>query len=509
MHRPTMKRNILGVVASIALGWAAIGSAAAARPVYDLVISQGRVMDPETGLDAVRNIGISGGKIVSISTEWLEGRDNIDAKGLIVSPGFIDLHAHVQSPLTFKLHAQDGVTTALELESGVFPVARWYQDREAKTPINYGASVSHSLALSIAKGALPWAYVAQSDGTVETAAKRFDDAAAQALSAPTSPAQIAQVARILTDGLNDGGLGLGFYIVAPLDPSVDDMVRFFRLAADRKVGSFVHMRSTESVEPIVAAQEIVAAAKVTGAAIHIVHVNSSGLSQTKAILDAVEQAQHAGLKVTTEVYPYTAASSSMDDPRTTEENMKIFEVDFSDFEFVETGERLTRESFRAYKISRPTAELAVHLMKEADVTAAVVSPLTAIASDGGDFIEGKGHPRGAGTFARVLGVYVRDQKALPLMEALRKMTLLPAQILETFVPQMKERGRLQPDMTADITIFDPDEIADGATFSDPDAPSRGIAFVLVNGQPVLKDGQFIDGVFPGVAIRNAGAAPLP
>lgn len=509
MHRPTVNRLILGTAATLALGCAVIGSATAAPPVYELVISQGRVMDPESGLDAVRNIGIAGGKIVTISTEPLEGQENIDAKGLVVSPGFIDLHAHVQSPLTFKLHAQDGVTTALELESGVFPVARWYQDRDAKTPINYGASVSHSLARSIAKGALPWSYVAEFDGTVETATARFDDAAAQALAVPTTPAQIAEVARILNDGLNDGGLGLGFYVVAPLDPSVAEMVHFYRLAADRKVGSFVHMRSFESVEPIVAAQEIAAAARVTDAAIHIVHVNSSGMSQTRAVLDIVGQAQREGLNVTTEVYPYTAASSSMADPRTSEENMKRFNIDFSDLEFVETGERLTRETFRAYKISRPTAELAVHLMKEVDVKAAVVSPLAAIASDGGDFIEGKGHPRGAGTFARVLGVYVRDQKALPLMEALRKMTLLPAQILETFVPQMKERGRLQPGMTADITIFDPAEIADRATFSDADAPSRGIAFVLVNGRPIVKDHQFIDGVFPGVAIRNAVTAPRP
>lgn len=509
MHRPTMRRSAVGAVASLYVGLWAAGSAVAAPPVYDLVITDGRVMDPESGLDAVRNVGISGGKIVSISNESLSGKDVIDAKGLVVSPGFIDLHAHVQSPLTFKLHAQDGVTTSLELESGAYPITRWYQDREAKTPINYGASVSHSLAKSIAMGALPWAYVNQSDGTVEAAEEKFDEAAATALMVPASPVQIAEMDRILKLGLNEGGLGFGFFLVDPIASSVEEMRHFYGLAADAKVGSFIHMRSAETVEPIVAAQEAIDAARSTGAAIHLVHVGSSGLSQTKQVLDLVADAQREGLAITTEVYPYTAASSSMDDPRTTEENMKIFGVDFSDFEFVETGERLTQESFRAYKKSRPTAELAVHLMKEADVTAAVVSPVTAIASDGGDFIDGKGHPRGAGTFARVLGGYVRDRQALPLMEALRKMTLLPAQILETFVPQMKERGRLQPGMVADITIFDPETISDAATFSDPDAPSRGIAFVLVNGQPILKNRQFIDGVFPGVAIRNAVTEPHP
>lgn len=466
-------------------------------------------MDPETGLDAVRNLGISDGKILAISSAPLRGKDRIDAKGLIVSPGFIDMHAHVQSPLTFRLHAQDGVTTALELESGVYPVARWYKDRADKTPINYGASVSHSLALSIGMGALPWDYVAQSDGTVESAGKTMDDRAAQALSVRANPAQIAEMDRILIDGLNEGGLGLGFYLVSPLDSPAADMVHFYRLAASRKVGSFVHMRSAERVEPIAAAREVVDAARTTGAAIHIVHVGSSGMAQTKDILELVAKAQTEGLAVTTEVYPYTAAASSMDDPRTTEENMKTFGIDFSDFELVETGERLTRDSFREYKKSRPKAELAVHLMKEADVSAAIASPRTAIASDGLDIVGGKGHPRGAGTFARVLGHYVRDEKTLPMMEALRKMTLLPARILESSVPQMRQRGRIQPGMIADITIFDPARISDASTFRNPDAASRGIIFVLVNGQPVLRNGQFVDNVFPGVAIRNATHAAHP
>lgn len=466
-------------------------------------------MDPETGLDDVRNVGITGGKIMSISTKKLRGRDTIDAKGLVVAPGFIDLHAHVQSPLTFKLHAQDGVTTALELESGVYPVARWYKDREGKTPINYGASVSHSLAKSIAMGALPWAYVNQSDGTVESAEGEFNEAAAQALMAPTSPAQIAEMDRILNEGLSQGGLGFGFFLVAPLASSVAEMQHFYGLAAKAKVGSFIHMRSVEAVEPVVAAAEAIDAARASGAAIHLVHVGSSGLSQTKAILKLVGDAQNEGLAITTEVYPYTAASSSMDDPRTTEENMQAFGVAYSDLEFVETGERLTKESFAAYKVSRPTAELAVHLMKEPDVAAAVASPLTAIASDGGDFINGRGHPRGAGTFARVLGLYARDHNALPLMDAVRKMTLLPAQILENFVPQMKERGRIQEGMAADITIFDPNTISDAATYSDPDAPSRGIAHVLVNGQPVLRNYSYIDTALPGIAIRNAVQARQP
>ena len=135
-----------------------------------------------------------------------------------------------------------------------------------------------------------------------------------------------------------------------------------------------------------------------------------------------------------------------------------------------------------------------------NVRAAVVSPLTMIASDG-HLAKGHGHPRTAGTYALVLGRYVREEKALTLMDALRKMTLMPAQRLENRAPMFKDKGRIRVGADADITVFDPGRVIDKATYEKPLQYSDGIQFVLVNGVAVVKDGQLVDGVFPGRAAR--------
>jgi N-acyl-D-aspartate/D-glutamate deacylase len=134
------------------------------------------------------------------------------------------------------------------------------------------------------------------------------------------------------------------------------------------------------------------------------------------------------------------------------------------------------------------------------VRAAIVDPLTMIASDG-RLVDGKGHPRTAGTYARVLGEYVRQEKALSLLEALRKMTLMPAQRLEKRAPLFKSKGRIQLGADADITIFDPDKVIDKATYEKPGQYSEGIQFVLVNGSMVVRDGKLVQGVLPGRAAR--------
>src|SRR5213596_2303102 len=112
-------------------------------PVYDGVILGGHVMDPASKLDAVRNIGLMGGHIAVITTHAIQGRDTIDARGLVVAPGFIDIHAHGQTPETYRFYSLDGVTTALELELGTADVAGWYRERSAGERINYGVSTGH------------------------------------------------------------------------------------------------------------------------------------------------------------------------------------------------------------------------------------------------------------------------------------------------------------------------------------------------------------------------------
>jgi dihydroorotase len=143
----------------------------------------------------------------------------------------------------------------------------------------------------------------------------------------------------------------------------------------------------------------------------------------------------------------------------------------------------------------------IHEIPEAAVRAAVADPSIMIASDGLPITGPKIHPRGQGTFSRVLGHYVREEKALDLMTALRKMTLLPAQLLETRAPAFKNKGRIRVGADADIAVFDPTRVIDKATFEEPLQYSEGIQFVLVNGVPVIKDGQLVEGIYPGRAAR--------
>ncbi len=177
---------------------------------------------------------------------------------------------------------------------------------------------------------------------------------------------------------------------------------------------------------------------------------------------------------------------------------EVFGIDYKDLQWAATGERLTKETFTEYR--KTGGMVAVFSMTEEIVTAAIKSPLTMIASDG-ILEKGKGHPRTAGTYSRILGKYVREQHALTLMEALTKITLMPAQRLERRVPSMKNKGRIRVGADADLTIFDPQTIVDKSTFQDPAKYSEGIRFVLVNGVEVVKDGQPQTGIYPGRAVR--------
>jgi dihydroorotase len=224
-----------------------------------------------------------------------------------------------------------------------------------------------------------------------------------------------------------------------------------------------------------------------------------GLKNTPQLISMVEGARQRGLDVTTECYPYTAGSTGL--------HTAIFDpgwqlrmgIDYKDIQWAETGERLTAETFEKYR--KQGGIVVIHMIPEESARVAVSNPLVMIASDGMPITGPKVHPRGQGTFSRVLGHYVREEKILDLMTALKKMTLMPAQRLEKRAPMFRDKGRIRVGADADITVFDPNRVIDKATFDDPLQYSEGISFVLVNGVLVVKDGQFVDGVFPGHAAR--------
>jgi N-acyl-D-aspartate/D-glutamate deacylase len=445
---------------------------------FDTVIVNGRVMDPETGQDAVRSLGIRGGRILAISPDRLRGAQTIDAKGLVVAPGFIDLHSHGQTPENYRFKARDGVTTALELEVGVWPVPQWYAARTGKALINFGASSGHIPASMAVMG---------DTGTLlprgETAQR-----------APTPDEQRLILAHI-KQGLDDGALGVGLGIAYVPKDTREQILQVFELAAPYKLPCFVHIRNGGPVEPgaVDALEEVLADAAVSGTALHVVHITSMALGQTPLCLHMIEAAKQHGVDVTTEAYPYTAGmtdiSSAVFGPGWQQHQGGIT---YHDLQWAATGERLTQESFERYR--KQGGMVAIHSIPEAMATLAVSDPAVMIASDG--ILEnGKGHPRAAGCYARVLGRYVREQHALSLMEAIRKMTLMPADRLG-----LTNKGRIRIGADADLTIFDPTRVTDRATFENPAQYSEGIPYVLVNGVLVVNNSALQDNIAPGRGI---------
>lgn len=447
---------------------------------YDVVIANGRVMDPESNLDAVRNVGIRSGKIAAISKKPLRGNTVVDAKGLVVTAGFIDLHSHGQTPENYGFKARDGVTTALELEVGVNPVNPWYAAREGKALINFGATSGHIPArmavMHDTGGLLP------KDEAVNRAA---------------SPEQVKETLDLVSKGLDDGALGIGLGIAYIPTVTREEILNLFQIAADRKVPIFVHMRNSGPVEPgaIDSIQEVISDAAATGASLHIVHITSTCLRETPLCLRMIKGADARKLDVTTEAYPYTAGMTDLGSAIFEKGwQQRLGDISYGDLQWAATGERLTAETFATYR--KQGGMVAIHGIPEEVARLAVADPTVMVASDG-ILDHGKGHPRAAGTYARVLGRYVREQQVLPLMAALRKMSLMPAERLG-----MENKGRIKVGADADITVFDPQHVIDKATFDNPAQYSEGIPDVLVNGVLVVKDNA-IQSVFPGRGLRRS------
>jgi dihydroorotase len=248
---------------------------------------------------------------------------------------------------------------------------------------------------------------------------------------------------------------------------------------------------------IEAIQEVIADAAATGASLHIVHVNSSSKDELPIALELVRGAQSRGVDVTTETYPYTAGSTLIQSPIFDEGWRERQGIDFADLQWQATGERLTEESFQRYREQGGT--VIIHMMHEPMIELAVRTPFVMIASDGMPYAPGA-HPRSAGTFSRVLGRYVRERGVLSLTDAIRKITLMPAQRLEAVAPAMRNKGRIAEGADADITVFDPARVVDTATYESGPRFSEGIRHVLVAGTLVVQDGSTVSGIFPGRAI---------
>jgi N-acyl-D-aspartate/D-glutamate deacylase len=494
-----MRKPTLSVCLSLCL---LVFSTALAAQQYDLVLEGGRVMDPETGLDGVRNVGIRDGKIARISPDPLSGLRVVHVTGLVVAPGFIDLHQHGQDLASQRVKALDGVTTALEMEIGAPDVTEFLKSKEGQSLIHYGTSASHVAARALVFGAPLTALPKTHAGVPEILPK-----SGPATDQPATPEQIDSIRQRLRAELDAGGLAIGMGIQYTPGATRLEVIDMFRVAADRGLPVYTHVRSTGRADPgsaIESISEVIGASAISGASLHIVHINSSCLHDAIECLSMVEGARARGLDVTTEAYPYIAGMTAINSALFNPGWQDKLGISYGDLVLPDTGEHLTKERFDELHGSTTTHWILIFANTQEVVDKVIPHPLVMIASDGAE-----GHPRNAGTYSRVLAQYVREKGTVTLMDAIRKMSLMPAQMLERSTPAGRQKSRLQEGADADIVIFDAGTISDRASFQKPMEPSVGVRYLVVGGTVVIDEGKILPNVLPGRALLGPGKRSVP
>ncbi|MDU4962507.1 MAG: amidohydrolase family protein [Sporomusaceae bacterium] len=443
----------------------------------EIVIANGILVDPEQGSRYQANIGIAGGKIAVITKDAIRGEREIDASGKIVSPGFIDIHGHVDlDGYCAELSLRQGVTTTVGGNCGTSPLdidAFFRRQEQSGFSINQAEFIGHSIDLR------------RSVGAVDPLK-------------PASPDQLARMEAVVETAFEAGACGLSLGLGYAPGSSSEEVLRLSRIAAryGRIVAVDTRMFTGTDMYSLV---EAIGIARQTGARIQISHlVYQYGTGVVEEALAVIDRARAHGLDIRFDSGMYTPWATHLGAALFDEAHMAANGWKLEDILVVtgsHKGRRLSRDLYEELRRLAPQTAVVVFTGIEEEIYLALSHPFGMVSSDTGPYAPGEGHPQIAGSFPRYFKKMVAERYELTIMEAVRKATLLPAQTLG-----LEHKGRLRPGADADIVVFDIRTIADRADFYHPDLPPAGIDCVVVNGRLALENGRLVE-VAAGKAVR--------
>ena len=522
--KQTLKFSKIIAAAALIFGLMTGANIAVAQD-YDVVILNGRVMDPETNFDGVRNVGVKDGKIVIITEGEISGKETIDASGHVVAPGFIEGHQHATDPFSRKVNLRDGLTTQMDFEAGAGDIAKWYAEAEGKTQANYGMVVLATLARvavldgpEIAAGANDMGGLFPMVGAAAAKAEKEGRKPGWTATLPNKE-QMTKIMSIVDEGLRQGALGVGIPVgYMTTGVTQYELYKYQELASKYGRVSNAHVRFAGVRPPtagLLGVQEMLANAMVLDAPFLASHLNSN-MDWEYTIPLINDAREKRGAKVWGEVYPYAAGSTVASTDILTESSMAQMNITYSNVANLD-GTRWDKAMYEDVRKNDPGRTILIYNNSPEDIAKWMAQPGVVVVSDGmaivdenGEYYpwdspyEGKSiHPRSAGTRAKVLRM-VREDKNMPLMEAISKMSYLHAKYFDELggISQFRTKGRVQVGADADIVVFNPDTVTDNSTYEPGMGalPSTGIPYVLVNGVVVVKDST-VQKVFPGKPIR--------
>ena len=462
------------------------------KVVFDVAINGARVIDPETHLDTIINIGILGDTIATVDFSVLTGVQTIDGSGLVLTPGFIDMHTHSPTSLGTHFALKDGVTTALELEAGAFPVREYGGLIKNESVNHFGASVGYiMIRTQVMEDGRKIIAFASEQGPMKPGLAFVKKAKID---------EIEQIRDLIVQGIQDGGIGIGLpldYISEAVTDEELDMI--FEVAAKYQSMIITHIRRGVQGDPA-GLIEMIERSKKYKVPVHICHINANAMGAIDRWFGLIAEANENGADLSYEMYPYPAGSTAIGAAVFRRDWKNIFGITYEDVQWSATGEYLTQESFEKYQKEEPTGIVIHHYGKEEWLERGIVDSDMIIATDAIPIfnLSEKVTPRGIGTYSKILRKYIRESELLTLKDAVAKMTYAPAKRLEIVAPIFKKKGRIQIGAHADLVLFNPSTISDHATYEKPYEMSTGIEHIWVMGQQVIRSGAFVDDQFPGM-----------